>query len=514
LSESVYTASAWGQRFHARREREVFGAGAAGPGKSLVLLADALARIQIEHWRCLGEVPNPHVSYADRKLVLQHKLRWGQSQGWALHLRRAMPMLEQTQARAARMFRAIDPDVQHNSQKHIYTFRSGYKYQFGHCLDRDSWQQYDSQQYDWIGYDELVQFEKNQYDSINVRLRSGDPLLRQILGIRGVSNPVRVQESNISIEVNDPNWVRRRFVDPCPSGNRVLRKKMRRRDGTEFYRDRIFLPATLYDNPDPVFRRQYEEELLDKPAHIRQAMLYGNWYINAGSFYGEDWDETIHVCRPFKVPLHWRIFRSMDWGFKTSGCVGWWAFDDDGNLLGIRELKFRFKNAEEVAIEIREIEKTMGLWVGNRSGISGPADTQIWEDRGDTGLTKAAEFAAVGVHWLPANKKSRARNAEHFTKRLRDHENKTAVPGVRFFSTMSYCIQSIPGIQIDINNPEEPVKGGDDHGHDMVCYAASYASRGPSIVPPLKSGPESAFEGPIEKKKVAPPRVGFGNGVI
>src|SRR6187399_1522883 len=32
-----YVPSAWGAKFHARREEEVFGAGAAGPGKALAL---------------------------------------------------------------------------------------------------------------------------------------------------------------------------------------------------------------------------------------------------------------------------------------------------------------------------------------------------------------------------------------------------------------------------------------------------------------------------------------------
>lgn len=440
---------------------ELLGAGSAGPGKSLVLLMDPMEQIAVEHQRCLNKSHPYH-------------LEWGASVGWAIHFRRTMPMLEHTMARAQRFFPRIDPEATFDKQKHTWTFKSGMKFQFAHCAESNDYEGYQSSEYTHIAFDELVQFEEDQYENITSRLRSSDPVLRQMLKVRAASNPFFKREAKVNISVKDPHWVRKRFVDPWPQGGRILRKKLKMRDGTVTYRTRLYLPATLYDNPDPVFVADYEATLLDKPAHIRQAMLYGDWYVTPGSHYGDDWERSLHTCQPFKIPGDWRIFRSMDWGYKSFGCIGWYAIDYDGNLFKFHEYSFRLKKAAEVAQRVKEIERSYGLWTPNGSGIIGPADTQLWEERGDTGISKAQEFANAGVSWVRANKKSRARNSQLFLDRLKDRRAMT--PGIVFFETCRDTIRTIPGIQSDPNDPESPQEGGDDHWHDETLYACSYAS--------------------------------------
>jgi hypothetical protein len=465
VSTEHYEPSDWGKLFHSLTTDEALGAGSAGPGKSFVLLMDPIAQVIVEHQRCLNkDHPNP--------------LRWGQSRGWALHLRRQFPMLEQTISRSKRIFKSIDPDARWDEQKHMWIFRSGYRYQFGHCKDRDDWEQYHSNEYTHIAYDELVQFEFEQYSQINTRLRSADPVLKDMLRIRAMSNPFLKREGNYNITVNDPHWVRKRFVEPAPEGRKILKKKIKRRDGRTEFRTRIYVPATLYDNPDPVFVEQYEATLLDKPPHIRQAMLYGNWYITEGSFFGEDWNEQLHVCKPFNIPPDWPRFRSMDWGYKTHGVVLWWAMDPDGTMYCEREFSFRLMSPTNVAKRIQEYERGAGLWKDGRSIITGPADTQLWEQRGDSGMTKAQEMASEGVTWAKADKRSRARNSQQLLERLRDHGGGLQMPGIVWFETCKMCRQTIPSIQPDHNDPECPQDGGEDHWLDTCLYAAAYASRG------------------------------------
>lgn len=325
-----------------------------------------------------------------------------------------------------------------------------------------------------VAFDELVQFEEDQYENITSRVRSSDPMLRTMLKVRSASNPFFRREGKVNLSIRDPHWVRKRFVDPHPPGGRIMKRTLKRADGSTTYKTRIYLPATLYDNPDPQFVQDYEATLLDKPAHIRNAMLYGDWYVTPGSHYGDDWDRRIHTCREFRIPSDWRIFRSMDWGFKTHGCVHWWAIDYDGNMFCIREMSFRMKKADAVAQMVKEVEKSMGIWGARGSSITGPADTQIWEERGDTGLSKVQEFSSAGVGWVRANKKSRARNSQHFLIRIKDR--RAGVPGIIFFETCTDAIKTIPGIQSDPHDPDAPAEGGDDHWHDSVLYACSYAS--------------------------------------
>lgn len=452
-----YKASEWGKLFHSLRVNELLGAGAAGPGKSMVLLFDPLEQILIEHQRCYDK-HHPHFQ------------RWGQSTGWALHLRRESPMLQETIQRSQRFFPQIDPNAHFDTKLTTWTFSSGFKYQFGHCQHDSDWGNYLSKQYTHIGFDELTQFNEEQYHQVSARLRSGDPVLRPLLKIRACSNPFCKREKSANYTVNDPHWVRKRFVDPEPNGRVILRRVLKRRDGTKFERTMMYLPATLYDNPDKDFVQNYEEQLIDKPAHIRQAMLYGDWYVTVGSHYADDWNKDIHVCDPFKIPSHWRISRSMDWGFKSWGVILWWALDPDGTLYCIREFSFRLMDAAKVAARVKEIEKELGLWHGGRSRITGPADTQLWEERGDTGISKAQEFARAGVMWKPANKRSRARNSQLLIKRLKAHSGGMTIPGIVFFRSCVDCIRTIPGIQTDANDPEAPLEGGDDHWHDAVVY--------------------------------------------
>jgi hypothetical protein len=475
---ALYVASEWGAKYHSLTHNEALGAGSAGPGKSLVLLMDPLPRVLFEHKRC--ELDPTHPLF----------LEWGKSKGWALHLRRTLPMLRQTIERANQYFPAIDPSAKGvglgwSAADNTFTFSSGYKVEFGHCREKTDYQRYLSNQYDWLGLDELVQFEEEQYDQLSLRVRSDDPVLMKQLKIRAMSNPLTDFEGMEGVTLSNPQWVRDRFVRPCPQGGKTHWRWITRRDGTREKRNWIYLRATLYDNPNKEFVKIYEAQLLAGKPHLRQAYLEGDWEVTAGSFFADVWDAKIHICDPFKVPKDWLRFRSMDWGFKAPGVIHWWAMDPDGNLFCIREHRFQGKKASEVAKDVKDIEGEMNLWTGSRSAITGPADTQLWEERGVTAMSMAEEFMRAGVPWLKAEKGpgSRARNAARIYQRLEDHGHHTTTPGIVFFRGCRYIIQTLPGIQTDPKDINSPQDGGEDHAFDSTAYACAFASRGRLGIP-------------------------------
>lgn len=462
----LYKPSPWGLMYHTvEGVDELMGGGSAGPGKSLVLLMDPIYQLMVEHERCSNKKHPFHMP-------------WGHSKGWALHLRREYQMLKQTMDRAARIFPSIDQGVRYDAESRIWEFSCGYKYQFSHCKDPDDWQGFMSNEYTWIGFDELVQFEEEQYDQISGRLRSSDPVLAKMLKVRSMSNPLMKREDGQTSVVKDPYWVRKRFVEPGVTGNVKLKRRLLRSTGEIAWHVMMFMPALLKDNPDPEFVRSYEKTLLAKKPHIRKALLEGDWYVTAGSFYGEDWSAQIHTCKPFKIPKDWPQFRSMDWGYKKPGCVHWYALDPEDTLYVHRELTFQGKSATEVALRIREIEEDLGTWQGKYSRITGPADTQLWEQRGESGVSKAAEMSQKGVTWTRADKRSRQRNGERLLGRLKNHERGTQTPGIVLFHGCKMAIQTIPSIPTSTTNPEEPMDGGEDHWHDSIGYGCAHASRG------------------------------------
>jgi hypothetical protein len=467
VSEYVYTPSPWGEIFHNYDGvDEMLGAGSAGPGKTEVLINDANPQIFVEHERCEKAKDHPY------------PLKWGQSQGWALHLRRMMPQLLPTMERCRRIFQQIDPKARWYGSENMWEFSSGYKFQFGHCKDPDDWENYEGNAYTHIGFDELVQFMPYQYHRIRARCRSADPVLMRMLKTRSMSNPLIQRMSNEKFVQRDPHWVRERFVDPAPTGKKLIRERIIMMDGTEEWHTRMYLPAKLYDNPNKEFCRQYEKNLQSQKPHIRRALLEGDWYGTADSFYGDSWNPNVHVCRPFRIPDSWPRFRSMDWGYKHPGCVHWWALDEDDNLFMFRELTFREKTDIEVAKMVLEIELGMGLVKGGRSVLTGPADTQLWEERGEHhGLTKAAAMASKGVYWTKADK-PRRHNAERLVKRLKDHDRGRMTPGFVVFNTCKDFIRTIRTIQTEPDDHDCPAQGGDDHWHDSSLFAVAYASRG------------------------------------
>lgn len=521
-----YIPSEWGARYHKRTETEVLGAGAMGPGKSVVLLWEPMMQVAIEDLRCLLGDKNPSARRSAEDLIARgtfspelveacraHPLRWGRSTGHALHLRRVRPMLNLSISRAQIAFRAVDPDVHWDEKETTFTFRSGYKYQFAHCKDPNSWGLYQSNEYSIICWDELTQFDEEQYNHINLRLRSTDPVLGgacdckvcmggrpnrfYLLKIRSMSNPSLARGNDDSggesYTVRDPNWVRKRFVEPHPTGGVVFKRKVTVEvDGVKHSEvfSRLYLRATIDDNPNKDYVRWYKARLADEgnPPHMIQAYLYGNWYVTAGSHFAEEWRESLHVCRPFKIPPHWKRFRSLDWGYKVWGTVGWFAMDEEGTLYLEREFNFRKMTADKVAERIRDIEKKMGLWGHKESLITGPADNQIWQQRGTVGKTMAETFADYGIVWTHADQKpgSRYNNARLVMERLADHDNGTMQPGLVIFDTCAQSIKTLPGIQSDPDDKEVPLEGGDDHWYDMIKYAVAYASHGNKGIPSPK----------------------------
>lgn len=477
----VYQPSEWQRRFHATTQRginEVLGAGAAGPGKTMCLVCDIFDQVVVEHERAFG-IQDPMTGK-----VRQHKYRTGpgRSTGWALHLRRTVKNLEQTIVLSQKLFKAIDPNAQWSESKSTWTFASGFRYQFGHCKDPNDWENFMSFEFSAIYYDELTQFNEEQYDQINTRLRSTDPVLSTMLKIRAMSNPLMRREQGESFTVNDPNWVRRRFVDKAPQGNTIFKKKLTRRDGTVEWYKSLYMPAKLHDNPNKDFVRQYELRLLNSPHHIRQALLEGDWYVTEGSFFAEYWNRSLHVVKPFKCPRDWKFLRSMDWGFKVFGCIHWFAMDEEETLYVIRELKFKNKLDTEVAAMVKVVEMDLGLWDERRncSRITGPADTQLWTALGQAGATMGENFRLKGVPWVRAMKAAGSNqvHAQNVIKRLTDHDDGTKTPGLVFFDTCKYIIQTLPAIQTSLDNPDEPQTGGDDHAWDCLKYGVTYASRG------------------------------------
>lgn len=473
FDRSVYQPSPWGWRAHQCYLDQVLVGGAAGAGKSLYLLMDPIiCQALVEEYRVTQSFP-PGFPKELEKLCREFPLAKGMSEGHALHMRRELPEHEENISRSLRMFKKlIGEDATFLKEGNQWEFPSGYKFTFGHCRDRKDHRKYLSKQFTHIAYDEAWELEEEQAEEIGGRLRAADPILRMFLRERFGSNPY-------------PGYLKKWFVDPCPEGNKMLRiKVIDPENGEWIHKTRMFMPGKLDDNPDKDFVRTYKFNLLSKPAHMRNRYLYGDWSSAEGGYFSEEWNSAIHAIEPFKIPRDWPKFRSMDWGYRAYGTIGWWAMDWDGNLYCFYEFTFRLMKDVDVARKVIEIEKAFGFWNKRmgRSRLTGVADTQLWEERGDSSKSKAQVFAENGVFWQPAEKGLLERHGERISARLTTYDQ-TRPPALVFFKNCKKCIEAIPGIQVDALDPNKyDRKSHLKHWVDMVAYAVQRASRGPKSI--------------------------------
>lgn len=500
FDRSLYAPSPWSGKFHQTTCDEVLGGGSAGPGKSLTLLWDPIVtQAVVEHARMTGQFLEQLPPWL-AELCRKHPIRHGESEGHALSMRRTMPQLRETIDRSMRMFPKFDPGAQFSKEHHRWTFSSGYKYTFGHCRQESDYEDYLSNQYTWLGLDEAGQFTLKQFEELDARVRSADPVLRPLMRTRLMSNPT-------------PGWLKERFVTPHPEGNTILKfKVVDPETGETRIKTRLFLPAKLDDNPDKGFVADYKFKLLSKPAHIRARYLYGDWDSAEGGYFEDDWNPGVHVINPFKIPRDWPKFRAMDWGFKSPGTIGWFALDPDENLYLFYEFNFKLMRDIDVAKKVVEIEKKFGFWNQRerKSRLTGVADTQLWEERGDSGKSKAAVFAGEGVFWQPADKASLMRNCERIVERLRDYDA-TKPPGLMIFRDCRKTREMFAGIGIDetdstVVDKKSPLK----HWADCIAYACARASRGRGSI--VMESHDFDIANDNDDQEALPRASGFGYG--
>ena len=202
--------------------------GSAGGGKSVALLAAALQFVDVPNYRAMLL----RRSYSDLNLP---EALIPLSHAW----------LEGT-------------DAQWNGRLNEWSFPSGATLTFGYLdTDADKYR-YQGSALQFIGFDELTQFQEAQYQYLFSRLRratdNGAPLR-----MRAATNPGGVGHE----------WVRRRFLDATDPA-------------------RCFIPARLEDNPH-LDGDAYDKALRQLDPVTRRQLRHGDWLAHADGLFPSDW---------------------------------------------------------------------------------------------------------------------------------------------------------------------------------------------------------------------------------
>lgn len=467
VPEGVVFAPFLGQqeKFFARTERVVFYGGAVAGGKSTLLLTKFMQQLNHERERA---------SYMAKRGKRLHSRAWGG------YFRRVTPDLQQIKVRSLEYFNAIDPEARLNEGKGFWNFPNCgdakfWFYGMEHVKDRFKFK---SVELTYSAWDELTEFEEEQFDYLDTRLRTSDKELEPFLQCVAASNPDGVGLL----------WVRKRFIEIAPPET-VVRIENKIRDGRVIAFEQVFIPSKLTDNPIMMESGAYEAALMNKRPEVREALLEGNWYVIAGAFLSNIWVSSIHVVEDHDIPDGARVFRTMDWGMNAPGSCGWFYMDSDGGLTMFAHLRFQGLVAAKVAEKMQAIEARWGFWdeEHGKSKLNfarNPLDSSCFNTAATAGTpTIAKEFADNGFRFKPAKKKSGSRiaGARQIQRRLMTlieaayaaatDPTTRERPMLRFMRSCKSPIETIPILQADPDDPEDVDTKGDDHDWDMVMYA-------------------------------------------
>lgn len=417
--------------FLSATEREALLGGAAGGGKSYAMLADPVRYFD-----------NPNFN--------------------GLLLRHTTEELRELVQKSQQLYPQIIKGIKWSERKMQWTAPSGASLWLSY-LDRDSdVMRYQGQAYSWIGFDELTQWATSfAWDYMRSRLRTTDPTLD--LCMRATTNPGGPGHS----------WVKKYFIDPAPpntsfnatdiDGNVLVYPKGHAKEGKPLFK-RIFIPATLYDNPHLTQTGEYEANLLSLSEHKKRQLLYGDWDVSEGAAF-EEFRRDLHVVQPYDIPSGWIKFRACDYGYGSATGVLWFALTPEEQLVVYRELYCTGVTAVDLADRILFLEKD------DNNLRYGVLDSSLWHNRGDTGPSLAEQMIRRGCRWRPSDrsKGSRIAGKNEIHRRLQEDEY-TGEAGLVIFSTCTNLIAQLPVLPLDKNNPDDIDTKSEDHLYDALRY--------------------------------------------
>lgn len=222
---------------------EVLYGGAAGPGKSTAMLMAALQYV---------DVP----SYS------------------ALILRRTFKQLSKKGALMDKSKEWLNPtDAKWDAENRAWNFPSGARLEFGYLENDRDLDNYQSAEYQFIGFDELTQFPKHHYTYMFSRMRR----------LKGVEIPVRMRAA----------------TNPGGVGHAWVKKRWNLPHGPKDTPTRAFVQAMLEDNPS-LDADTYEVALSEQGSVTYAQLRQGNWDAQGAG--GKLNPEDFLFVEPSEVP--------------------------------------------------------------------------------------------------------------------------------------------------------------------------------------------------------------------
>jgi hypothetical protein len=373
----------------------------------------------------------------------------GQGALWVgILFRRSIPELDELIAQSMALYPAYGGE--YKRARNEWHFPSGALLRLRHMEDLNDFVKYQGHALSWLGFDELGNWPNLvAYKAMLSTVRG--PARRK--RIRATANPGG--EGHLALKEYFG-------IAPHPQGYvRLASEKTRT--------TRMYVPSRIQDNKilladDPDYEaRLYasgDEELV-------RAWVDGDWDAIVGAYFSM-WNAAHHVVDPYPIDPSWPLYAGLDYGETNPTVLVLGAVDFDDNLVIFGEY---FASNRGAADHARAVKAAIDAnpWAHKRTPGLTFADPSMWTkrrtDEAALARSPADTFATHRVHLTKANN-DRVNGWRVLMDAMRHRR-------LRFFRGYTkHTVEAIPTMQRDPLNPEDMIKGGNDHCLDALRYMA------------------------------------------
>jgi len=382
--------------------------------------------------------------------------------------RQSFPELEEVIERTNSIYPALGGEYLVGQK--VWRFESGALLRLRQVENIADFNKYLGHSYSWISFDELPTWENlRPYHRMKSRLR-GHAVHKRM---RASGNPGGQCHAEIKEYFG---------IGENPEGYHLITD-----EATAM--TRMFIPSKVTDNKiliesDPGYVDRLKG--VGDPELVK-AWLDGDWDAIVGSYFSM-FRKTESTIDPFEIPANWNIFTCMDYGTTNPTWCGILAVDSDDDIWVVDEYcRGGDYGAAEHAEGVRDMLDNCPYITRRPRYNLAPHD--MWSKHKAEEARKAVApkdtFRKRGVPLRKANMDR--------VNGWRNLKDLMYAGRIKFFRHRTdRILSSLTSVQRDENNPEDVMKGGDDHPADGLRYGINhvYRPRKPNLKPalPINSG--------------------------
>ena len=353
-------------------------------------------------------------------------------------------------------------------------------------------------------YEEAENITYEQFKSLRMQLRGGDPEDRQLfLSL----NPIN-QDSFINqyFFQQEPDKVFERFPDGRP---KVFEKNISADIGGKTINIPCMVVVTVHwDNPYLTDEQRADIEEYKKTNMDLYRMLAEGRFIRPSNTYFMEFKKETHVMNPFPIPDHWDRYNTIDYGLDMLAGL-WIAIDERGKGYVYNETNQPDLIISEAAKELIRLTDGKEMRVKYAPG-------DMWNRRQETGRSAWEIFTQNG--WITSKSdRNRANGALAMKEWLKVYKVRDEQTGreietadLKIFSNCTTLISNLSQVQTDDKDPNKYANEPHDITHILDALRGFCIMRtAPSAA--LKKNNKPSQYNFNEKPKEAPYQVEYSD---